>query len=126
MKPTFVKTPGGEELVMLPRADYEALREAAEVQGLAAMHEATVASLAGGAQETLSAAEVKAALAAPTPLLSRNWRSRSTCAWRIWSPITSNPPSSTTNGSCRRASWVGGSAARAHLIRRPLTVLTER
>ncbi|HLW91606.1 MAG TPA: helix-turn-helix transcriptional regulator [Roseiarcus sp.] len=74
MKHTFLKTPAGEELVLIARADFEALRAAAEDAGDAALHAKTKASLARGEQTALSAEEVKAALAAPTPLAF--WRGK--------------------------------------------------
>ena len=64
MKHTIVVTPSGEELVLLARADFEAMRKAID----AAAHEATMAAVAHGEQDMLTAEETAAALAAPTPL----------------------------------------------------------
>jgi DNA-binding XRE family transcriptional regulator len=74
MKHTLLKTPAGEELVLIARADFEALRAAAEDAGDATVHAKTMAALARGGQTTLTAEEVKAALAAPTPLAF--WRNK--------------------------------------------------
>ena len=64
MKHTIVVTPSGEELVLLARADFEAMRELID----AAAHEVTMAAVARGEQEMLTAQETVAALDAPTPL----------------------------------------------------------
>jgi DNA-binding XRE family transcriptional regulator len=64
MKHTIVVTPSGEELVLLARADFETMREMID----AAAHATTMASVARGEQEMLTAQETTAALAAPTPL----------------------------------------------------------
>ncbi|MGL5114652.1 MAG: helix-turn-helix domain-containing protein [Beijerinckiaceae bacterium] len=70
MTHTLLKTPGGEELVLMPRAAFDALRDALD----AAEHRNAMASVAAGALETLSAAEVVAALEEPTPLAF--WRKK--------------------------------------------------
>lgn len=67
---TILKTPGGEELVVLPLAEYEALVDARDTID----HAATLAEIAGGRQEALTAEEVEAALAEPSPLAF--WRKR--------------------------------------------------
>jgi DNA-binding XRE family transcriptional regulator len=64
MKHTIVVTPSGEELVLLARADFETMREMID----ATAHATTMASVARGEQEMLTAKETAAALAAPTPL----------------------------------------------------------
>lgn len=69
MPTTPTKPPGGENLVLVPMAEYEALRAAAE----AAEHARAVAAVAAGG-ETLSEAEVLEALDATTPLAF--WRKR--------------------------------------------------
>jgi DNA-binding XRE family transcriptional regulator len=70
MTHTIVTTPGGEELVLLPKAEFEALRDRLD----AAEHARAVAEVAAGKLETLSAEETAAALAAPTPLAF--WREK--------------------------------------------------
>jgi predicted transcriptional regulator len=70
MKHTLVKTPAGEELVLLARADFEAMREAID----AAAHDSTMAAVARGEQEMLTSHGVLAALDAPTPLAF--WRGK--------------------------------------------------
>jgi predicted transcriptional regulator len=70
MKHTLVVTPAGEELVMLAKRDFDALCDAAD----AADARAVQAALERGESETLSVDEVKAALAAPTPLAF--WRAK--------------------------------------------------
>lgn len=60
-KPQIIETPGGEKLVLLPLADYEDLVDAAAAQQAQTAHDA-----AGG--ETLTENEVRALVAAPTPL----------------------------------------------------------
>lgn len=70
MTHTIVKTPGGEELVLLPRAEFEALTAALD----AAEHGRAMAAVAAGTLETLSAEEVAAALEEPTPLAF--WRKK--------------------------------------------------
>ena len=64
MKHTIVVTPSGEELVLLARTDFDAMRERID----AAAHEATMAAVARGEQDLLTAEETVAALDAPTPL----------------------------------------------------------
>ena len=70
MKHTLVVTPSGEEMVMLARSDFEAMREALD----AALHASTMASVARGEQEMLTREETLAALDAPTPLAF--WRGK--------------------------------------------------
>jgi DNA-binding XRE family transcriptional regulator len=74
MNMTRITTPAGEELVLLSRADFDALQEALENSRDAIKATKTMAALAGGAQEMLTAEEIEAALAAPTPLAF--WRAK--------------------------------------------------
>jgi DNA-binding XRE family transcriptional regulator len=66
-KPQIITSPSGEELVVLPRSDYEDL-----VDELAARK--VDAALATGREELLSAEETAALLAAPVPLAF--WRKK--------------------------------------------------
>ena len=70
MNHTLVTTPAGEELVLIAKADFEAMHEAID----AAAYVRTAGALARGEQETLTAEEVAAALAATTPLAF--WRAK--------------------------------------------------
>lgn len=65
--PQIITSPSGEELVVLPRQDYEDL-----VDALAAGR--TDADLAGGHEELLSSEDVTALLASPVPLAF--WRTK--------------------------------------------------
>ena len=66
-KPQIITSPSGEELVVLPRRDYEDL-----VDALAAGK--VEAALAAGREELLTAEETSALVAAPTPLAF--WRKK--------------------------------------------------
>jgi DNA-binding XRE family transcriptional regulator len=66
-KPQIITSPSGEELVVLPRRDYEDL-----VDALAARK--VEAALAAGREELLTAEEAAALVAAPTPLAF--WRKK--------------------------------------------------
>ena len=66
-KPQIITSPSGEELVVLPRSDYEDL-----VDALAARK--VDAALAAGREELLTAQEAAALLAEPTPLAF--WRKK--------------------------------------------------
>jgi DNA-binding XRE family transcriptional regulator len=66
-KPQIITSPSGEELVVLPRRDYEDL-----VDALAARK--VQDALAAGQEELLGAEEAGALLAAPTPLAF--WRKK--------------------------------------------------
>lgn len=66
-KPQIITSPSGEELVVLPRSDYEDL-----VDTLAARK--VEAALTAGREELLSAEEAAALLAAPVPLAF--WRKK--------------------------------------------------
>lgn len=66
-RPQIITSPSGEELVVLPRSDYEDL-----VDALAARKVET--ALAAGREELLSAEEAAALLGAPVPLAF--WRKK--------------------------------------------------
>jgi DNA-binding XRE family transcriptional regulator len=66
-KPHIFRTPGGEELVVMAREEYEELQDAA----VAAIR---VGDLAEGKDELLDSEEVVALLEAPTPLVF--WRKK--------------------------------------------------
>ena len=66
-RPQIITSPSGEELVVLPRSEYEDL-----VDALAARK--VEAALAAGREELLAAEEAAALLAAPTPLAF--WRKK--------------------------------------------------
>lgn len=78
-EPQFIRTPSGEELVVLTRADYdaliEALAEAEEDAADLAIYDARKAALAGAADDVLPPA-VSAALLRGARLLEalRDWR----------------------------------------------------
>ncbi len=78
-KPQIIVTPAGEELVVIPRADYEALIQAAsdaeEDAADAAIYDARKAELDAGAVDRLPA-EVSAAMLRGDSLLRalRKWR----------------------------------------------------
>jgi DNA-binding XRE family transcriptional regulator len=74
MNMTRITTPAGEELVLLSRTDLDALQEALENSRDAVEAAKTMAAIGGAAQEMLTAEEVEAALAAPTPLAF--WRAK--------------------------------------------------
>lgn len=92
MKPQFITTPSGEELVVIPRAEYDALvaRADAVVDGEdaadIAMYDARKAELASDTQPVLPA-EVSALMlrGASLPAALRKWRgmSQQTVAARI-------------------------------------------
>ncbi|MCP4564045.1 MAG: helix-turn-helix transcriptional regulator [Bosea sp.] len=65
-----VTTPGGEELVLVPRAAFEAMQDRLD----AAAHAESMAAVARGEQELLTAEEVRAALLEATPLAF--WRKK--------------------------------------------------
>jgi DNA-binding XRE family transcriptional regulator/mRNA-degrading endonuclease RelE of RelBE toxin-antitoxin system len=70
MKHSLVTTPAGEELVLISRADFEAMQDAMD----AAAYARTADSLARGEQETLTPEEAAQAIDAPTPLAF--WRAK--------------------------------------------------
>jgi predicted XRE-type DNA-binding protein len=66
---TFFKTPGGEELAILPRDEYEALAAARdEERADIADARAAFAAMDAGLDEGLTAAEVEELANAPSPL----------------------------------------------------------
>jgi DNA-binding XRE family transcriptional regulator len=67
---TLVTTPGGEELVMLPRKEFEAMLDQID----AARHARIMAEVVAGQQELLTPSEVETALAEPS--LLAYWRKR--------------------------------------------------
>jgi DNA-binding XRE family transcriptional regulator len=70
MKHSLVTTPAGEELVLISRADFEAMQDALD----AAAYARTAESLARGEQETLTPEEAAQTINAPTPLAF--WRAK--------------------------------------------------
>jgi DNA-binding XRE family transcriptional regulator len=66
-KPQIITSPSGEELVVLPRRDYEDLVDTAVARR-------AEAALASGREELLSAEEAAALVAAPAPLAF--WRKK--------------------------------------------------
>jgi len=73
-KPVRTKTPAGEDIVLVPLAEYERLRELAEDAYDSLVAERAFAELEGGGVELISHADVAALLAAPSPLSF--WRKR--------------------------------------------------
>lgn len=72
---TFIRTPGGEELAILPRAEYEALAAArAEEESLVEAARAAFAAADAGLDDGLSAEEVAQLAEASSPLAF--WMSR--------------------------------------------------
>lgn len=67
MTATFITTPGGEELAILPASEYEDLRDALD-------HATALSDYRAGRDEGLSLEEVDALLAAATPLAF--WRAK--------------------------------------------------
>ncbi|MDQ0472938.1 helix-turn-helix domain-containing protein [Labrys wisconsinensis] len=74
MSAIMTKTPGGEEIVILSRAEYDALTAAKEDIDDAATARAIRARLDAETEEVLTSEEMKALLAAPTPLAF--WRKK--------------------------------------------------
>lgn len=72
MNETILKTPDGHEFVVVPRARYEALTEAAEDLADVLTHQDFEAKLAGGEEELLPAAMVDRMLSGESPV--RVWR----------------------------------------------------
>jgi DNA-binding XRE family transcriptional regulator len=73
-RPVRTKTPSGEDIVLLPLAEYERLRELAEDTYDSLVAERALAELAGGGVELISHGDVAALLAAPSPVSF--WRKR--------------------------------------------------
>jgi DNA-binding XRE family transcriptional regulator len=67
---TTAVTPGGEEIVIVPRREFERMRDTIDAQE----HARVKAEIAAGVQEMLSEDEVVASLAEPTPLAF--WRKK--------------------------------------------------
>ena len=67
-KPQSIQTPSGEEMVVLPRAEYEALITAVEDLEDALAAERSIERIAAGETELIPDTEVDAYLDAPTPL----------------------------------------------------------
>lgn len=70
----MTKTPGGEDIVILSRAEYEKLVADAEDRADAAAARAVIGRLQRGEEETLTGAEMDDLLAAPSPLAF--WRKK--------------------------------------------------
>lgn len=73
-RPVRTKTPSGEEIVMLPAADYERLLELAEDAVDARIAERALAELRSGRGEALTHDDMLALLDAPSPVAF--WRKR--------------------------------------------------
>ena len=73
-KPVRTKTPAGDDIVMLPAADYERLLELAENGADIRLVEQELARLAAGESEALTASETLELLDAPSPI--GFWRKR--------------------------------------------------
>jgi DNA-binding XRE family transcriptional regulator len=70
MNHTLIRTPHGEEMVLLSKADFDAMQDALQI----ARHDRTMADIAAGRQEWLSADDVERSLSEPTPLAF--WRKK--------------------------------------------------
>ncbi|MGL4634498.1 MAG: helix-turn-helix domain-containing protein [Beijerinckiaceae bacterium] len=70
MNHTLIKTPQGEEMVLMSKADFEVLEDMLD----AARHRHVTSDIATGKQEWLTSDEVAAALAEATPLAF--WRKK--------------------------------------------------
>jgi DNA-binding XRE family transcriptional regulator len=73
-RPVRTKTPGGEEIVILPAAEFERLVDLAEDARDIRDAEEALAEIAAGSVELLTQAEVQALLAAASPIAF--WRKR--------------------------------------------------
>ncbi len=73
-KPQIIQSPSGEEMVVLPRADYEALVDAAEDRDDVLAAERSLAQIAAGKVQLIPDSEMDDYLAAPTPLAF--WRQK--------------------------------------------------
>jgi DNA-binding XRE family transcriptional regulator len=73
-RPVRTKTPGGEEIVILPAADFERLVDLAEDARDVRDAEEALTEIAAGSVELLTHAEVLSFLAAPSPIAF--WRKR--------------------------------------------------
>lgn len=70
MKHTLIVTPSGEEMVPISKADFDQIEDRLDV----AAYDAAKAESAAGSGDLLTVEEVKAALAAPSPLAF--WRAK--------------------------------------------------
>lgn len=68
MMAVMTKSPAGDDIVILSRAEYEKLAGAREDADDAAVARALLSRVEGGTEETLSTEELDAYLKAPTPL----------------------------------------------------------
>lgn len=66
--PVMTKSPTGEDIVILSRAEYEKLTEVREDADDAAVARALIARVEGRTEETLTAEELDVYLKAPTPI----------------------------------------------------------
>jgi DNA-binding XRE family transcriptional regulator len=73
-KPVHTKTPGGEDVVILPAADYERLVNLAEDARDLALAEKALAAVKSGRGEVLTEPEMVELLGAPSPISF--WRKR--------------------------------------------------
>jgi DNA-binding XRE family transcriptional regulator len=67
---SLIKSPQGEEMVLMSKADFEALEDALDI----ARHDRIMAEVVAGQRELLTSDEVDAALAEPTALAF--WRKK--------------------------------------------------
>ena len=72
IKPQIIKTPEGGELAVLPRADYERLREAAEDAADVRAYDAAMRKIDDGKSDQIPAEYVERMLAGENPV--RVWR----------------------------------------------------
>jgi DNA-binding XRE family transcriptional regulator len=77
MNHTLITTPLGEEMVLLSKADFDAIQDALD----AAAHDRTMADIATGKQEWLTTDEVSACIAEATPLAF--WRKKRGLAQKV-------------------------------------------
>lgn len=73
-KPQIIQTPSGEQMVVIPRAEYDALLTAAEDFEDTLAAERSLARIAAGQVELVPDSEVDSYLDAPTPLAF--WRKK--------------------------------------------------
>ncbi len=73
-KPQIIRTPAGEQMVILPKGDYEALLDTIEDLEDTRAAEQSLARIAAGEEELIPDAEMDDYLAAPTPLAF--WRKK--------------------------------------------------
>lgn len=88
----YVTTPGGEELAILPRSEFEALREAVD-------HAQSVADYRAGKVPGLSPDETRALVSAPSPLsFWRKYRAHTQASLAGTVGVTQNYLSDIENG----------------------------